>query len=62
MNQVIHFYLNQTLPNGLDMFGFNLNFIDSNNDVRENDVQNSSISNLSWNNIFARFLQPMDAV
>ena len=45
MNQVIHFYLNQTLTNDLDMFGFNLNFIDSNNDVRENDVQNSSISN-----------------
>ena len=45
MNQVIHSYLNQTLPNDLDIFGFNLNLIDSNNDVRENDVQNSSISN-----------------
>ena len=45
MNQVIHSYLNQTLPNDLDIFGFNLNLIDSNNDARENDVQNNSISN-----------------
>ena len=45
MNQVINSYLNQTISNDFDMFGFNLNSIDSNNDITENNAYNSPISN-----------------